>query len=224
MSLPENLWIINKVLLKNEELCLRPSAGTFFCQLPAKKIVGPKSVSQHRLCSVARDWRRGSWNSQICFLFRWGPRGCTVCDRRLEMKGWSRQIWGRKLRGLSKMEGRSQLQKQRERDRTGKDLEQWDGQLGPVTLCNRAVTWRDPTGGTVSQVLLPKLPPVFGGWARAPAPGSSPSAWQTPPLFSAAQVLLPGLQSPPGKQGHSYLFRIGILEELRIVYLRLNHV
>ena len=28
----------------------------------------------------------------------------------------------------------------KERHRTGKDLEQWDGRLAPVTLCNTAVT------------------------------------------------------------------------------------
>ena len=40
----------------------------------------------------------------------------------------------------------------------------------------------------------------------------------------AAQILLPGLHSPPGKQGHNYLFRIDILQELGIVYVRFGCV
>ena len=53
---------------------------------------------------------------------------------------------------------------------------------------------------------------------------TSPSSWHTPPLFSAAWVLLPELHSLPGKQGHSYLFKIDIFEKLREVYVRFGQV
>ena len=46
----------------------------------------------------------------------------------------------REIRGLSRMEGNWPLGKQSTRERTGKDLEQWDGPLASLTLRNTAVT------------------------------------------------------------------------------------
>ena len=49
------------------------------------------SVTAQALFSGPRMVKREADLSNV-LLFSWGLRGCTICNRRLEMKGWSRLI------------------------------------------------------------------------------------------------------------------------------------
>ena len=127
------------------------------------------------------------------------------------------------LHGLSWNEGSCKC-RDKERNRIGKDLGQCDGIL-PLLDCAILYNLQGKyMYATAPQVLMPKLPPLSGGCARTFAP-SAPLHLDRPlPSLVLHRYFCLRCRAPQGSQRHSYLFRIDILEELRIVYLRFSHV